>query len=831
MYKKNLFKTLAITLAAANIMSAAPAAVFAGDDTTQAQEAQAQEPQEEPVFEEDIISLVSDNDVAVQQEAAPVTAPTEEATSTSVDTSSVDAAPTEDSETSSGQEETTGDTKTENEQKTETETKQETETEKEQESETEDKSEDKTETEKTETKEETKADSSSDASKQDVKEETQTQSSSSTQLSSVPATYNIHSSSGKTVYVTSITKENTPNAYKAACLLVEKGFTKEAAAGILGNFFCESGGQGTSDINPADDDGSAIGIAQWTGSGRRAFLAWCDTNNRQWDDIETQIDYLISNIESRWSYASQIGSVKALIGYGLGDKLHLDYESFKSCDSVEEAALSFLGVYEDDLYAKTARWAGFSSLNAWIQYETTNRLKCASDSYVEFFDGTALDIDYESEDLRLDYKKVEKDGFIVRKEDAVIYTDTDKSEKAGTIAKYAVVYKLADADKDGWYYVESGNVRGFIEKKDLYSDKKSKALIEKLGGYVFKEAENEIALKDNDSLDYTETTVYWFRNPSAEEFINYAADKAESAQDNAEWIKNACSFYNLTADITTNFGNIGEKVEEIKEGNVIQYKIGEDTLFAIAQSDGSYLTINRKGEKLIVQDLEEVKTLEDAEKAEEAKKAENAESVETVENTESVESVESAEDTEKFEIIEARDVFADTTCVEKLNNVPYYCQGDFADVRFNTGSVASDGCGITAFSMVASYFLDKQISPAQSAIWAMENGANTVTNWGSYKILANHYGITLEGQHTGPLWGGSSETIVNALKEGKVVIASMQGGYFNPSNQGHYIVYTGIDDEGHIYINDPSSRERTTAGSYSQEDAFKDCKQFWIFSK
>ena len=188
-------------------------------------------------------------------------------------------------------------------------------------------------------------------------------------------------------------------------------------------------------------------------------------------------------------------------------------------------------------------------------------------------------------------------------------------------------------------------------------------------------------------------------------------------------------------------------------------------------------------------------------------------------------------ETKDIDVEAARDVFADTEYVETINDVPYYCQGDFADVRFNDGSVASDGCGITSFSMVASYFLDKQISPAQSAVWAMENNANTVKSWDSFKILADHYGITFEGQYKGPAWDGSAETIVKALKEGKLVIGSMEDGYFDQSGNGHYIVYTGIDSEGHIYINDPGSRERTTAGSYSQEDALSTCKQFWIFSK
>ena len=170
-----------------------------------------------------------------------------------------------------------------------------------------------------------------------------------------------------------------------------------------------------------------------------------------------------------------------------------------------------------------------------------------------------------------------------------------------------------------------------------------------------------------------------------------------------------------------------------------------------------------------------------------------------------------------------------------LTNVPYYNQGDYGDVGFNGRSVATSGCGITSFSMVASYYCGRTITPAETAPWAMAHGANTVTNWGAYSILAPRYGITLERQGTGPLWGGSAEPIIQALRQGKLVIGSQTGGYFNPSNGGHYIVYTGITSSGKITINDPGNRAKTQESvannGFEQSRAFSNCKQYWIFSK
>ncbi len=171
---------------------------------------------------------------------------------------------------------------------------------------------------------------------------------------------------------------------------------------------------------------------------------------------------------------------------------------------------------------------------------------------------------------------------------------------------------------------------------------------------------------------------------------------------------------------------------------------------------------------------------------------------------------------------------------EVFNSVPYYNQGDYAHVPFHTGSVKSDGCGITSFSMVASYYLGRNLTPEETAPWAMAHGADTVASWGSFAILASHYGITLEAQGTGPLWNGSSDPMVQALRQGKLVIASHTGGYLNPSGSGHYVVYTGITREGRILVNDPGDRAKTqeaNSGGLDPETALSHCKQYWVFSR
>lgn len=174
------------------------------------------------------------------------------------------------------------------------------------------------------------------------------------------------------------------------------------------------------------------------------------------------------------------------------------------------------------------------------------------------------------------------------------------------------------------------------------------------------------------------------------------------------------------------------------------------------------------------------------------------------------------------------------------NGVPAYYQSDYGDVPFNTANgsgktVASSGCGVTSFAMIASYLLGQSITPREVAPWCDANGANTVTSWGAYEKMAEHWGLKIEKQGSGPLdYGGSIDTIVGELRQGKVLLCSVRGAPYNPSGRGHYIVLTGITANGNILVNDPGSRERTQqslSGEGFSRDTLSTCRQYWIFAK
>ena len=84
---------------------------------------------------------------------------------------------------------------------------------------------------------------------------------------------------------------------KYAAYLIDRGYTPEAAAGIVGNAFQENslrpGGWG-------GDNGSSIGMFQWHGDRGKAFESWANANNRDIGDYRTHLDYVAQDLKNNY---------------------------------------------------------------------------------------------------------------------------------------------------------------------------------------------------------------------------------------------------------------------------------------------------------------------------------------------------------------------------------------------------------------------------------------------------------------------------------------------------------------------------------------------------
>ena len=139
--------------------------------------------------------------------------------------------------------------------------------------------------------------------------------------------------------------------------------------------------------------------------------------------------------------------------------------------------------------------------------------------------------------------------------------------------------------------------------------------------------------------------------------------------------------------------------------------------------------------------------------------------------------------------------------------VTYYNQLDsrWANEPYGTDNIGGYACGPTAMSIVVSSLTSETVDPPHMAQWAYENGY-WCSKSGSYHTLipcaAEEWGLRVEG-----CTAVEPQRIVDALSEGKLVVALMTKGHFTSS--GHFIVLRGVTAGGQIMVADPSSYTRS----------------------
>lgn len=138
--------------------------------------------------------------------------------------------------------------------------------------------------------------------------------------------------------------------------------------------------------------------------------------------------------------------------------------------------------------------------------------------------------------------------------------------------------------------------------------------------------------------------------------------------------------------------------------------------------------------------------------------------------------------------------------------VVYFNQLDerYANQPYGTDNIGGYGCGPTSMAIVVSSLTDDMVDPVEMAKWAYDNGY-WCSKSGSYHAFlpaaAKKWGLPVEGcPATEP------QRIVDALSDGKLVVALMTKGHFTSS--GHFIVLRGVADEK-ILVADPASTTRS----------------------
>ena len=125
-------------------------------------------------------------------------------------------------------------------------------------------------------------------------------------------------------------------------------------------------------------------------------------------------------------------------------------------------------------------------------------------------------------------------------------------------------------------------------------------------------------------------------------------------------------------------------------------------------------------------------------------------------------------------------------------SIPLYYQTDYPDVLYGAGTIESSGCGITSMAMIASYLTGYAYMPDELAYYF---GGRAENNIARLECAAETLGIPYERPEN---W----HYTYAALKQGKCAIVLVASPSEFTDGQ-HFIVLTGLTEDGKILVNDP----------------------------
>lgn len=163
---------------------------------------------------------------------------------------------------------------------------------------------------------------------------------------------------------------------------------------------------------------------------------------------------------------------------------------------------------------------------------------------------------------------------------------------------------------------------------------------------------------------------------------------------------------------------------------------------------------------------------------------------------------------------------------ELMLPIPRFYQNDarWAKLPFGRTTMEMGACGPTSAAMVLTGINKKVYNPFDIATKAAINGyqAKEGLKWSFFKYIGE-----AEGIEVAQLEAGQVDKMLEALKKGNPVIASMKPGHF--TDTGHFIVLTHITADGLIMVNDPSDRLHVKNRPWNPLIVIDESKQYWIF--
>lgn len=160
--------------------------------------------------------------------------------------------------------------------------------------------------------------------------------------------------------------------------------------------------------------------------------------------------------------------------------------------------------------------------------------------------------------------------------------------------------------------------------------------------------------------------------------------------------------------------------------------------------------------------------------------------------------------------------------------IPLFLQWDerWGYDNYGNNFIALNGCAPTSLAMVAVGLTgNTTINPKTVADYSFKNSfyVNGVgSSWQLISKGASYFGLKSKEI---PL---SKSSILSSLKRGNPVIVTVGPGTFTSS--GHFLVLTGVDNDGRIKINDPNSKFNSSK-TWNIDVFLKESRNLWEISK
>lgn len=176
----------------------------------------------------------------------------------------------------------------------------------------------------------------------------------------------------------------------------------------------------------------------------------------------------------------------------------------------------------------------------------------------------------------------------------------------------------------------------------------------------------------------------------------------------------------------------------------------------------------------------------------------------------------------KYKGLEEIDISKEVTKGE----IPHFLQWDerWGYETYGSNFLAVTGCGPTSLSMVVCGLTgDTKWNPYEVAKMAEDNGYYVDGSGSSWELMssgAEKLGLTVSSVIF------DAEHIRATLESGQPIICVMGPGDF--TDAGHFLVLTGVDQEGNIILQDPNSVERTKQ-HWDVQKLMNQMKNLWSY--